>query len=178
MDPRSPQWAAGMYLRIAEGPDDLVDERRSRLHKLFALFALVALLVTALMLSGNLPGPDGAPWKQDDAIAASGSDEEDEDGEPEDEDADTEAGAETGPNDTGTAGETVGNTDAGGQDTGVSTQGETDPADDTGKTEATQGTGVESQGNTDARAADTAGASTAGDSEPRDHTGKTEKVNV
>jgi hypothetical protein len=161
-----------MYLRLAEGPDDLLHERRSRLHKLFALFALVALLITALMLSGNLPGPDGAPWKQDDALAASGPDED----ESEEEDED-EVTAESAGNAAVTANETVGNTDAGGQDTGVSTRGETDPADDTGKTEATEGTGVESRGNTDALAADTAGASTAGETDPNDHTGQTERVN-
>jgi hypothetical protein len=48
--------------------------------------------------------------------------------------------------DTGTGNDTMGNTDAGGQDTGASTVGKTDGQDGTGQTERTEGTGVETQG--------------------------------
>ncbi|MDQ3720156.1 MAG: hypothetical protein M3350_05155 [Actinomycetota bacterium] len=55
----------------------------------------------------------------------------------------------------------------------MSTRGETDPGDKTGKTERTQGTGRETRGNTDPR--DDTGVSTRGETEGRDGTGKTER---
>ena len=56
---------------------------------------------------------------------------------------------DTGGSNPGTGRETAGNTDAGGQNTGVSTRGETDGRDGTGATERTQGTGAETQGDSD-----------------------------
>ncbi len=67
--PRHPG-AAGMYLRLAEGPDDLIDERRSRLHRAFALFALVAVLAYGFITIFGVPGSEVG--KVDPAMAGGG----------------------------------------------------------------------------------------------------------
>jgi hypothetical protein len=123
------QHPASMYLRLAEGPDDLIDERRSSWHRAFAIFAIVVYLTIGFLLASGLFSPGWAPWKPGPAIASSGPGEDGHGGD-DDDDGDDEPNT-----DANTGRETVGNSDAGGQDTGGSTAGETDPGDHTGKTE-------------------------------------------
>lgn len=176
--PKHPN-AAGMYLRLAEGPDDLIDEHRSRLHRAFALFALVAVLAYGLIAIFGVPGSDVG--KLDPAMAASGPGKEGEGGQEDSsgpgsgDDDDTDNDPTDNRTDQGTGRETRGNTDAPGQETGQSTVGETDPNDNTGATERTQGTGRETRGQTDGPGDTGTGASTRGETDPGDDTGKTER---
>jgi len=173
---------SAMYLRIAEGPDDLLGER-SRTRRAMALVAAVAVFVVSIVFAAGMQTSDWGPLKLDKALAHSGSGGGDDDhsgpGGGDDEDDDSGPGSDGRDDDDsitdrGTGVSSVGNTDTSGHETGKSTQGETDPGDHTGKTEATQGTGAESKGATDAPGADT-GASTKGETDPGDDTGTTER---
>jgi hypothetical protein len=66
-----------------------------------------------------------------------------------DDDDDGTGGGDGTNSNPGTGRETAGNTDRGGQNTGISTRGETDGRDGTGQTERTQGTGRETRGDSD-----------------------------
>jgi hypothetical protein len=177
-----------MYLRLADGHDD-VFESASRLRRAITLAAAVALLAASMVFAFGSPGSDLLPWKVDDAAAQvpeeddSGpgdgdDDDDDDDGQvkPDDDDDQVKTDGDDDANtDDGTRRETKGNTDAGGQDTGKSTRGETDGGDNTGRSEATEGTRAETKGKTDAGNKHT-GASTRGETDPGDDTGKTERV--
>ena len=49
-----PNHPAAAYLRLSEGPDDLIDERRSRWHVAFAVAAVLIYLVIGFLLSTGL----------------------------------------------------------------------------------------------------------------------------
>ena len=133
-DPRS-NAAPRMYLQMAEGPDDLLGPRMS-LGRL-VLAAVIALALAFLVLFARMPGVDSGPLKDNLAIASSGSvkDADSEDSSGPGGDGDDDDDDNTTASNAGTGEESVGNTDVGGQDTGASTRGETDPGDNTGKTE-------------------------------------------
>ena len=124
--------APGMYLQMAEGRDDLLGSRMSRGR--VAAAAVIALALAFLVLFVRMPGIDSGPLKDNLAIASSGfakdADSDDSSGPGGDGDDDDDTASNSG-----TGKESAGNTDVGGQDTGVSTRGETDPGDNTGKTE-------------------------------------------
>lgn len=115
------------------------EDQRSRPRQL--LMAFVIALVTVGTFAWAMPaqGADDAQavlsGKQ--AVAAADDD---------DDDANAAGGTNSDP---GTGRETAGNTDRGGQNTGLSTRGETDGRDGTGATERTQGTGRETRGDSD-----------------------------
>src|SRR3712207_4400968 len=61
--------AAGMYLRLSEQPDDMLDYRQSRSRWVLALVAAAMLLVASLF---SVAGLAGGLLPLDKAIAASG----------------------------------------------------------------------------------------------------------
>jgi hypothetical protein len=199
--PRTSRPAAGraaeLYLTLAaDGAAEAPDQR--------SLTRRLALLVAAFMLAFGGPlgwtsvaGASGGRDNQAVLVKSAGHGDDDEDnsgpgggdgdtGEDEDDGTRGDTG-QARDDDTGKETQAQ-NTDRPGLDTGVSTQGETDPGDNTGKTEnqdsGTRGqtgqardeqTGKETQAqNTDRPGLDT-GVSTKGETDPGDHTGQTER---
>jgi hypothetical protein len=132
--------APRMFLALAEG-DELPQNQRTLPRKAFVVFATVmALLVAPLYWAGSAQGSD-----QDgpQAILVKQSGDDDSDDDDDDDDRGDTNGNTTGNNDTtgnnanrATGHETqANNTDKSGLNTGVSTRGETDTGDHTGKTE-------------------------------------------
>jgi hypothetical protein len=188
--------AADLYLTLAaDGAAEAPDQR--------SLTRRLALLVAAFMLAFGGPlgltsvaGASGSRDNQAVLVKSSGGGDDDEDrsgpggGGDDDEDEDDATRGDTGQaRDDQTGKETqAANTDRPGIDTGVSTKGETDPGDNTGKTEnqddGTKGqtgqardqqTGKETQAqNTDRPGLDT-GVSTKGETDPGDNTGHSER---
>ena len=63
-----------MYLRLAEGEDDLLASERSLARRLLVLAIAAMLLATSFLAAlGLMGGSDEGPWSLDKAIAASGS---------------------------------------------------------------------------------------------------------
>lgn len=153
---------ASLYLALADESPDSDRLQLSRPRKAFlALCAVLILAATPLfwsnaaqagdnaphaVASSSGPGKDGHGDDDHDNSGPGSGDDDDDDTDTRDTDADTRDTDAT--DDTGTRGqtrtgrdhmtgrETGGqNTDRGGLDTGVSTRGETDRGDDTGKTE-------------------------------------------
>ena len=129
--------AAKVFLDLAADGVESEDQRSLSRRTLAILAAAVLMISVPLLWAASDQRADAAPVKQ---TAVASDDDDDDDGSGGDDD-DSETGDDgtadgTGTaSNTGTGNETVGNTDAGGQDTGKSTQGETDGQDDTGKTE-------------------------------------------
>ena len=128
------------------------DDQLSNSRKLFVLFLTGLLLVAApLAWAGSAAGangPDDAPQ----AVLVKSQADEDDDQDDDDTDTDDDEATAGDDGDTGTGTQTRGDTsessdqqtgretaanktDRAGLDTGVSTRGETDPGDETGKTE-------------------------------------------
>lgn len=170
--------AAGMYLGLAEHPDDLLDYRRSRSRRMLALAAALMVLFASL---ASAAGVAVGGLSLEKAVAASGpgksgdggDDHSGSGGGADDDDDDDNATA----NDT-TAATAGGNTGAATDNTSVATRDDTRSNDATrGHTAAakSQATGRESVGATDRPNAHT-GKSTVGETDPGDHTGQTERV--
>jgi hypothetical protein len=154
--------AADVFLTLASDGDSSGEDQRSLPRRALALLVVALLAVSApLFWTSPAQGGDGPGAALVKPVAAASDEEED----------DVSGG---GDDDQGTADETMGNTDAGGQDTGMSTVGETDGQDNTGQTERTEGTGVETQGQTDPGGQAT-GVSTRGETDGQDDTGQTER---
>ena len=66
------QHPSSMYLRLAEGEDDLLASERSLSRRLLVLLVALVLLLASLAAAAGLMGPDGAPWSLDKAAAAPG----------------------------------------------------------------------------------------------------------
>jgi hypothetical protein len=150
--------AANLFLDLAADGAESEDQRSLSRRTLAFIAAAVLMISVPLMWAANDQRADATPVKQ--TAVASDDDDDDESGSGDDDDEETGV-------------ETMGNTDVGGQDTGKSTQGETDGPDGTGQTEATEGTGAETQGNTDQGVSMT-GAQTNGETDGQDGTGQTE----
>jgi hypothetical protein len=124
-----------MFLTLAAEGSDSAANQRSITRTGFVLFlSLLVLLAMPLYWTAGAQGASEQPQ----AVAVKSDD--DDDGEDDDGADDTTGGGTTGTggNDTGTGVETkaqVTDRGAAALKTGVSTRGETDPGDDTGKTE-------------------------------------------
>jgi hypothetical protein len=164
--------APNVFLTLSADGSAREEDQRSTSRKALTILGAAVLMVSApLFLAGPATSGDGgnATLVKPIALAA---DDDDDDGAAGGDDDDS-AGTASDP---GTGNDTMGNTDAGGQDTGQSTVGETEGQDGTGQTERTEGTGVETQGQTDDNGGQGTGVSTAGETDGPDDTGQTERV--
>lgn len=170
--------------------------------------AFMALCATLLLLSAPMlwSGMAEAGTDSPSAVLTKKGSDDDSAGSSDDDDGDDDTSGKTGQDTDNTAGNTgentdrmtgketrAQNTDAPGINTGESTRGETDPGDDTGKTENgdrklsdddTSGktgkqrdlaTGIETQAQNTDRPGLNTGVSTRGETDPGDKTGKTER---
>jgi hypothetical protein len=191
--------AAQLYRTIAADGVAPAADQLSLTRRLGLLF-VTALLAVAVPLgwAAATAGASSGQREQAVLVKASSDDDDDDNSGPggDDDDADEDDDDDGTKGDTGqarddqTGAETQAqNTDRPGIDTGVSTKGDTDPGDNTGKSEQSPDTGTRGQTgeardhatgnetqaqNTDRAGLDT-GVSTKGETDPGDHTGQTER---